>query len=261
MVVPSFNEPTEALAQSLASIRGQTFADFECLVVDESTDPAAAEVCLKCCAEDPRFCYIHPPERLGLAASLNLGIQVARGEYIARFDSDDICMPDRLALQVAYLDAHPDVGVLGGGLEIMAEDGRTLAYRDYPGDHRTIERRMQSTTSVAHPTVMLRRALLQLHGGYSTEFRFAEDLDLWLRLLNRGVQFANLHEVLVRYRQDSTARNPRHWQFNRRARVRNLHARHLPLRLAGIAAVSLWTWLPVSLQERVFKHLLLRHAR
>lgn len=261
MVVPAFNEPTEVLAQSLASIGSQTFADFECLVVDESTDPGLAETCRALCAEDPRFRYINPPRRLGLAASLNLGIQQARGEYIARFDSDDVCMPERLALQVAYLDAHPDVGVLGGGLEIMAEDGRTLAYRDYPRDHRTIERRMHSTTAVAHPTVMLRRSLFEVHGGYATDFRFAEDLDLWLRLLNRGVRFANLGDVLVRYRQDSIVRNPRHWQFNRRARLRNLHVRHLPLRLAGIAAVTLWAWLPVSLQERVFKPLLLRHAR
>jgi len=261
LVVPAFNEPLDVLAQSLGSIRQQTFADFECLVVDESSDAALAQGCRALCSEDPRFRYIRPAQRLGLAGSLNLGLQEAKGELVARFDSDDVCLPERLALQVSFLDAHPEVGVLGGALEVVSEQGQTLAFRDYPQDHTTIERRMQFTNAIAHPTVMLRRSVLLAHGGYGPEFRSAEDLELWLRLLNRGVRFANLGAVLVRYRQDSTVRNRQNWVFNRRARMRNLHLRHLPLRLAGIAAVTVWAWLPQWVQERAFKSLLLRDGR
>ncbi len=257
-VVPSFNEPAQIISQSLASVAAQTFDDFECLVVDESTDPQAAANCRALCAQDPRFRYLRPERRLGLAGSLNLGIAQARGELIARFDSDDLCLPDRLAKQVSFLAEHPEVDVLGGGLEIIDEDGRTLAFRSYPQTHDGIERRMHFTTTIAHPTVMMRRRVIEACGGYNPEFRFAEDLDLWLRLLNHGVQFANLPLVLVRYRQQNTRRSSRHWRFNLRARTRNFGLRRLPQRLLGLAAIALWSSLPDTLQERIFHRLVLR---
>ncbi len=260
VVVPAFNESAEVLAASLGSLRAQTYDDFECLVVDESTRPELAQACRAACELDPRFRYVRPSVRLGLAASLNRGIELACGELIARFDSDDLCMPERLAQQVAYMDAHPEVGVLGGGLEIIAEDGRTLAFRDYPQDHATIEKRFQTTNAIAHPTVMLRKVLIERYGGYDADFRYAEDLELWLRLLNCGVRFTNLGNVLVRYRQDSTARSAHNWQFNRRARWRNFSSRYLPRRVVGLLAVSVWSLLPVRLQEQLFKGLLFRRA-
>jgi glycosyltransferase involved in cell wall biosynthesis len=258
LVVPSFNEDPDVVRASLDSVLAQTMADFECIVVDESTDPRLAEACRACCARDPRFVYIHPAERLGLARSLNLGLERARGALVARFDSDDLCAPDRLALQVAFLDAHPEVGVVGGGLEIMDEAGATLAFRRYPAAHRDIARGMQMTTTLAHPTVMFRRELAQRHGGYNPEFRFSEDLDLWLRWLNAGVVFANLQQVLVRYRQQQTRRHAKHWRYNLRARVRNFGAPYLVRRAAGICCIALWSVLPSPVQESVFRALILK---
>ena len=261
IIIPSFNEEPNIVCASLESIRNQTFPNFECIVVDESTRTEFAEACRALCAEDPRFIYVHPTERLGLPKSLNLAISRARGQLIARFDSDDICMPNRLALQVAYMTAHPDIDVVGGGLEIISESGKLLAFRDYPVDHVTIERRFQTTTPIAHPTVMVRKHIFDQHGGYDPSFRFAEDLDLWLRLLNQGVRFANLKEVLVRYRQQNTRRNPNHWRFNLRARMRNFSTRELPMRLVGICAMAVWGSLPAGLQERMVYGLLLRRSK
>jgi glycosyltransferase involved in cell wall biosynthesis len=261
VVIPAFNEPSDVLALSLGSVYAQTFTDFECIVIDESTDPASAAACRDFCAQDKRFRYVHPESRLGLAASLNMGISLAQGELIARFDSDDVCMPNRLALQVGYMTAYPNVDVVGGGLEIISDAGKTLAFRDYPEDHATIERRFQTTTPIAHPTVMVRKHIFDRHGGYDPSFRFAEDLDLWLRLLNQGVRFANLKEVLVRYRQQNTRRNPVHWRYNLRARTRNFSMRELPMRLVGICAMAVWGSLPVGVQERVVYGLLLRRSK
>lgn len=258
VVVPSFNEPAPVIRQSLASVAAQTFDDFECLVVDDSTDAQAAATCRALCEQDVRFRYLRPEQRLGLAGSLNLGIAQARGELIARFDSDDLCLPDRLAQQVAFMAANPEVDVLGGGLEIIDEGGRTLAFRSYPPTHDEIERRIHFTTTIAHPTVIMRRRVIDAAGGYDPAFRFAEDLDLWLRLLNRGARFANLPEVLVRYRQQNTRRSPRHWRFNLRARTRNFGLRRLPQRLLGLAAIALWISLPDAVQERLFHRLVLR---
>jgi glycosyltransferase involved in cell wall biosynthesis len=261
IVVPAFNEPVAVLTESLDSLLAQTYSDFECLVIDESTNTVSAAACRALCARDPRFIYVRPETRIGLAASLNLGIAMARAELIARFDSDDICMPRRLELQVAFLDAHREIDVLGGGLEIFSEDRKEVTFRTYPSDSRAIEQTFQTTTAIAHPTVMLRKRVLTKHGGYAAEFRFAEDLDLWLRLLNRGVRFANMSEILVRYRQQHTQRNRHHWRFNLKARTRNFSARFFARRIFGICAVAVWGRLPVPVQNKVFESLLLSRGQ
>lgn len=260
-VVPAFNEPPAIIRASLESVRAQSFADFECLVVDESTDPARALACRQLCDEDQRFVYIRPDQRIGLAASLNLGLNRARGEYVARFDSDDLCLPDRLALQVSYLDNHADIGVVGGALEIIDDDDRTLAYRSYPTRHDAIARGIHLTSTLAHPTVMFRRSAGLRFGAYDPAFRFAEDLDLWLRWMNAGVRFGNLPQVLVRYRQTSTRRNRQHWRFNLRARTRNLRLKHVLLRAVGIVGISLWMVLPAAVQEAGFRAAMLGRRR
>jgi glycosyltransferase involved in cell wall biosynthesis len=256
-IVPSFNESPHIIRESLQSVAQQSYINFECIVVDESTDPVSAQACKNICAEDNRFIYVKPKDRLGLAASLNLGLKMARADWVARFDSDDICLPVRLALQMAYLSNNQEVDVLGGGLEIIDEEGATIAFRDYPVDHDSIVRKMHFTTPFAHPTVIYRRELVRNAGGYDCGFRYAEDLDLWLRLLNKKARFANLHEPLVRYRQKCTQRQNKHWHFNLRARLHNFSFQ-MPLhRLAGIAAIASWSLIPSTVQEFMYKRIIL----
>jgi glycosyltransferase involved in cell wall biosynthesis len=261
VVVPSFNEDPHIVRACLESIRTQTFADFECIVVDESTYPELAEACRAICAEDSRFIYVHPTERLGLPKSLNLAISKARGQLIARFDSDDICMPERLALQVTFLQAHPEISVVGGALDIISNEGKFLAHRYYPQTSTAIAKCMQLTTAIAHPTVMYRKVAIERHGGYNPDFRFAEDLDLWLRWMNAGLLFANLPQVLVQYRQDNTRRDQSHWRFNLRARTSNFSNQHSIRRVIGIACIATWVAIPKKAQEQIFKALVLRRRR
>ena len=253
LIVPSFNEPEHTLRASLDSLRQQTFADFECIVVDESTRDELASACQRFCLEDARFIYVRPEQRIGLAASLNLGIARARGELIARFDSDDLCVPDRLAQQVAFLDEHSVVSVVGGALEIIGEDERPIALRNYPSEPEDIARGIHLTNTIAHPTVMFRKSLVTTHGGYNSAFRFSEDLELWLRWMNAGVVFANLPNVLVRYRQEQTRRSSRHWRFNLQARLRNFGRRYWWRRLVGIVCVGAWMLVPEAFQEQFFR--------
>ena len=258
VIVPSFNEEPHIVLASLESIRAQTFTNFECIVVDESTKPELAEACRNVCALDPRFIYIHPPAHLGLAKSLNLAISKARGQLIARFDSDDVCMPERLALQVDFMSRHPEISVVGGALDIINREGSFLSHRCYPQTSSSIAAGMQLTTTIAHPTVMYRREAIDLHGSYDSSFLFAEDLDLWLRWINAGLQFANLPQVLVQYRQDNTHRNNRHWRFNLRARTSNFSMKYLLRRSLGIACIATWIVMPKVLQRNIFKALVLR---
>jgi glycosyltransferase involved in cell wall biosynthesis len=249
--------PPQILLASLQSLAQQSFSDFECVLVDESIEAASLECAAAFCKADPRFRHVIPSERLGLAGSLNLAIQEARAPIVARFDSDDICMPNRLELQIAMMNKMPELGVLGGGLEIMNSDCETLAYRSYPQSHNEVARALHIISPLAHPTVMMRKSVVLAAGGYDPYFRYAEDIDLWLRILKIGGRFGNLPDVLVRYRQNSVIRSAAHWRYNFRARARNFSRPYIFRRLVGLTIVGLWSSLPQAIQRMAFHKLLL----
>ena len=258
VVVPSFNEAPQVLRASLESIRTQTFVDFECIVVDESTRLESSEACRAVCEEDPRFIYVHPTKRIGLSKSLNLAISKSRGELIARFDSDDICMPERLEIQVAFLLANPEITAVGGSMDIVNSEGIFIAHRSYPHKSKDIAKAMQITNAIAHPTVMYRKQAIYLYGGYNPRYRYCEDLDLWLRWINAGLLLNNLPQVLVQYRQDNTRRDHLNWRFNLRVRISNFSTQYLIRRIIGIVFIAAWVAVPGKLQEQIYKAILLR---
>jgi glycosyltransferase involved in cell wall biosynthesis len=258
VVVPCFNESVKNLDESFASLKNQTFSDFECIVIDESTNYESASYCKKLCDSDARFNYVRPKRRLGLAASLNLGISLANTEWVARFDSDDVCLLERFELQVNYLVKNPHIGVLGTGLQIINENGDILAYRNYPSSHDAIVDSFYFTTPIAHPTVLYKKELVVKNHGYNPGFKNSEDLDLWLRLLNAGVVFANLDEPLVKYRQAENKRGRAHWNFNLKARVNNFRIDGFFKRVLGIALIGSWLCIPETLQETIYKKIILR---
>jgi glycosyltransferase involved in cell wall biosynthesis len=235
--------------------------DFECIVVDDSTRSESADACRAFCEADSRFVYIHPPQRLGLSKSLNVGLQAARGRFIARFDADDVNTPDRFRRQMDFLEQHPDVDVVGSNIEITDEKGRTIAFREYPEHHAGIARGMHLTATLANPTTMFRREAYDRMGGYNPDFKFAEDLELWLRWINGGVRFANIQEYLIRYRKQDARRNSTHWRLNLKARTMNFHWSYLPSRVLGIAIVAIWIAMPSRLQAAIFNLALLRKAQ
>lgn len=253
-IVPCFNEDSEVLRKSLSSIANQTYENFECIVVDESTNAKTANLCRELCELDSRFHYLHPQKRLGLAGSLNLGIQRSKGEYIARFDSDDICTPDRFALQAQFLNQNSDIGIVGSSLEIIDNNDLPIGIRAYPIEHCAIEKKFIFSNGIAHPTVMFRKSLLSIVGGaYDPTFRYSEDLEFWLRLLNCDIKFANLPEFLVKYRQQYTNRCGDHWKFNIKARIKNFSAPFRFKKVMGILGIALWMCLPKQSQQFLFK--------
>lgn len=258
ILVPSFNEDPATVEDSFRGIRDQTWPDFECLVIDESTDPHKAEAIRAECAKDVRFRYIRPDSRIGLAGSLNLGLAQSRGGLIARCDSDDVCLPDRLTLQVRFLEEHPEVGIVGGAMEIIDDSGTAVGFRKYPQTHKAILKSMMFTNAMAHPTVLFRRDITDLFGAYDPAFRYSEDLELWLRWLNAGVIFANLPDTLLKYRQQVTVRHSDNWSYNLKARRRNYSSQYLALRVVGMAGIAVWSVIPASLQEYLFRILMFR---
>jgi hypothetical protein len=195
--VLSVHNDLRFLPAAVDSMLGQTFEQFEAILIDDgSTDGSGAYLDSLI---DPRVRVIHNPGNLGLTTSLNIGLDLARSPYIARMDADDICEPDRLARQIEFLDSHPDVGILGTSRQLIDEEGREIVVASATQGDLAIRWKCLLGNPFAHPTVMLRRSVLNTHKfRYADSFR-SEDYELWIRLLQH-TRGENLAEPLLRYR-------------------------------------------------------------
>ena len=184
------------LSVAIDSILAQTYSDFEFLIIDDASSDGSLEIIKSYI--DPRIKLIANPERMGLAANLNRGIQLAGGEYIARMDADDISMPQRLEKQVAFMNANPDIAASGTYVIDMNETGRDLKIRKTL-QGRSLMRWAWMPSPMIHPTVILRKNVVEKF-GYDSSMEPAEDYGLWLRMACAGERLDNLGEVLLRYR-------------------------------------------------------------
>lgn len=187
------------LPLAVESILGQTFRDFEFIIVDDaSTDDTAAYLDGLL---DARVRVIRNEQSVGVARSLNKAIATARGEYIARQDADDVSLPERLEAQASYLDCHPQIAVLGSPATIINGDGDAIGAWHVPFADIDIQWRLLFDNCIIHPSVMIRGSVLRACGGYpeEAEFSLAEDYELWFRI-GRGHGFANLQQRLINFR-------------------------------------------------------------
>lgn len=199
------------LAEAVESVLGQSFGDFELLLLDDGSSDDTPSLIHDYAARDTRVRAIVRGNR-GLVASLNQLIDEAAAPLVARMDADDVCLPERFARQVAFLDAHPEVGVLGTWTEDIDESGAAhpVAAPDHPLTHEDFLGAVeQGLPLLCHPSVMMRRDVVRAVGGYHSAFRHCEDLDLWLRLAS-VTQIANLPERLLRYRHYEEQVSSRH---------------------------------------------------
>jgi len=216
------------LAEAIASIRAQSYRDWEMIVVDDGSTDGSDAVLQAAARSDSRLRVIRQ-ERLGLVAALNRAVAGACGEFLARMDADDRAQPERLGRQQAFMAAHPEIGVLGTA---MRRFGAARGVWRRPVHDADLRAALLFEAPFAHPTVMIRRSIWEAAAGegYREDYRAAEDIDLWERLAPH-TQFANLAEPLLDYRvhagqvtavaTDTMARNG--------ARVRRRWLQHLGL--------------------------------
>jgi glycosyltransferase involved in cell wall biosynthesis len=179
---------------AVESILNQTFTDFEFLIIDDASTDDTVFIIKK--INDSRIQLIEKPLNSGYTNSLNYGLQIAKGRYIARMDGDDISMPERFAQQIAYLESHPDVVVCGTTYKIVGNDKRITL----PENHEAIKIGLLWGNCILHPSVMIRKKMLDDFSiSYDTSKEPAEDYDMWVRLLSLG-KLHNLQEVLMEYR-------------------------------------------------------------
>jgi glycosyltransferase involved in cell wall biosynthesis len=184
------------VARTVDSILAQTFGDFEFLIINDGSTDRSLEILRDYAGRDGRIRLISRPNT-GYVVALNEGLGLARGEFIARIDADDLADPRRLELQVARMRAEPQLVALGSNAYAMDEDGRMLGDYDVPLTHEEIEaNHLRGSSTIHHPAVMLRPQAVKRVGGYRGQFMPCEDFDLWLRLGEVG-RLANLPEKLL----------------------------------------------------------------
>lgn len=191
--VPIFRTNPAHLREAIESVLKQTFVDFELLLLDDCPKDPRESVVRE--FSDPRITYVKNEKRLGIAGARNRLLEMARGEYVAVLDHDDIALPTRLEEQVKFLDAHPEVGVVGSWTE---EIPRKRVIRR-PLTHELIVAYLTQGCAIPHTASMIRRAVLK-DVKYEQEFSPAEDYALWYRLIGK-TRFYNLPKVLTRYRR------------------------------------------------------------
>jgi glycosyltransferase involved in cell wall biosynthesis len=194
VVMPVYNVAPHVEA-TISSVLAQTFTDFELLVLDDcSTDGTAAVVQAM---RDPRIRFIQNARNLGRAGTDNAALPYVRGEYIAKMDGDDLCHPERLARQVAYLDSHPDVNVMGAWMQNF---GASTYLNRYPTTPAAAQVLTLFTLPTGNPSVMLRTRLFREQGmTYDGSLRQTEDYDFFARYV-RALRIATLPEALIQYR-------------------------------------------------------------
>ncbi|MDQ3100052.1 MAG: glycosyltransferase [Bacteroidota bacterium] len=186
------------IGAAIESILSQTYRDLELVIIDDhSTDTTAKRIAAQQ-ANDPRIRVLQNPANIGQLASLNKGILVSRGEFIAIMDADDICDARRIELQVAYLEKNPHVGVVGCLTDAFEEDVSVTRSSGARADSTWLD----GNIVMAHPSMMVRKQIYAFAGLYDTRKRFATlgDYELQSRFGYRGVQMHVIDQVLLHYR-------------------------------------------------------------
>lgn len=231
------------LAESMDSVLGQSWRDFEFVIVDDGSTDGSTEMLQDYAGRDARIRLLRNDARRNLPTSLNLGLRACRAPWIARIDADDVALVDRLAVQLDYLQRHPDVGVLGSSCRHIDAGGRFLGSTRHPDDDARIRLFMAFWCCMVHPTTMFRRDLAERVGGYDTELWTGQDYDFWARLLAH-TRMANLPTDLILYRvhdrsiTQSPERQAVHFQLTAKVH-RGLMSHYLGEELTEVEAMAL----------------------
>jgi len=183
------------LQEAIESILNQTFSDFEFLVIDDASTDSTPQILES--YHDLRIRVIRNHENLGLTTSLNKGLALARGEYIARMDADDISLPERFDKQVAFLDNHPEIALIGTAKQVIDQRGSILG--TYIPPLQPQYRDFLKTNPITHGSVVVRRKILDAYSGYNELFRKSQDYALWLQMAKEQ-KLHNIQDVLYMFR-------------------------------------------------------------
>lgn len=239
------------------SVLKQTFKDFEFIICDDGSVDYGKNLIKSLEKLDTRVKVIRNEENKGLAFSLNQCIKIAKGEYIARMDDDDVSMENRLELEKEFLDRNKRIDFVGTNIKYIDDNNHVWGERylkEYP-----VKEDLLLNSPFVHPSMMIRKSVFDKYGAYSVEriTRRAEDYDLWMRLYSKGIKGANLQKNLLKYREGKTAGKKRKFIYRIDelcVRYRGFKRNHLyPLGLIYVLKPLIMGVIPYSVVKYIHK--------
>lgn len=195
IILPTFNDE-KYLEASIISIIEQEFENFELIIINDGSTDNSEKIINKF-LNDKRIVYIKNEINQGIVKSLNLGLELAKGDYIARFDGDDIALKNRLLVQKKFLDEHDDIFLVGSSVIVIDENGKHLGLMRKKNNYKKLAKILPFTNSLVHPSIIFRN---NKKYKYREKAIYSEDYDLYLRILSDGYNITNIEEPLIKYR-------------------------------------------------------------
>ena len=203
VIMSNYNTPEEYLRASIESVLNQTYSNFEFIIIDDCSTDASLDIIRS--YKDERIVVLENSQNLGITKSLNQGLEIAKGEFIARMDADDICLPERFEKQVCYLQEHPDTIVCGTGVELIGDwqerHSNKFICREIPEQELfKIYLLFGNYPNIVHPTAMFNHRIIKENNiKYDEKYPVAQDYKMWVTCCNYG-ECINMKETLLYYR-------------------------------------------------------------
>ena len=210
VILPTYNR-REYIAKAIESVWRQSYKNLELIIIDDASTDATRELVGAFSKHNPKITILHNEINLGIVASLNKGITMAQGKYIARLDDDDVwCDDKKIEKQVDFLEKNPEYCLVGGGVIKIDKNGKEIVRYLLPKEDEYIRKTILVNNVFAHTTVLFRKDIFQKVGGYDEQFAFIEDWDLWLKM-GKASKFYNFQEFFVFY-LDQEHDDPYHYR-------------------------------------------------
>ena len=202
VVIPAYNAE-QYLPDAIDSILKQSFQDIEIIIIDDHSKDRSWEVIQEFAKRDSRIRAYRNSRNLGIAGNRNKGTSLATGKYLVWQDADDISLPTRIEKQFQFMESHPDVGIVGGYIELF-RGCKTIAVRKYSPDDTSLRRCIFRYSPIAQPAAMIRLEALHKAGEYNLNYPPAEDIDMTFRI-GEYYKLANIEEIVLRYRESDVS--------------------------------------------------------
>ncbi len=206
VIMPVYNSE-KYLKEATDSILSQTYTDFEFIIIDDCSSDSSVKIIEE--YEDNRIVFIKNEENLGVAKTLNRGLSICKGEFIARMDSDDISLSERFEKQLKYLEENKNTAVVSCGVQTFCDDKIISETGWSNSEPAKIKKDLFFSCAIAHPTVMMRTSAIKEVGGYDPDYNGVEDYELWCRVSEK-YDIASVNDVLFKYRvhENQVSRKP-----------------------------------------------------
>lgn len=225
VIMPAYNVK-KYIAEAIESILSQTYSNWELIIADDASTDTTREVVSNYVDKDLRIKLICLDKNSGPVIARNKAIGKSSGEYLAMLDADDVSLPDRLAKQVGFLEYNKDIDFVGSSAELIDENGETVGRKTKPLTHEEIKFPLLLQTQFVMSSVILRKKAFAEACGFDNAYLYAEDYDMWTKLLTLGKKCANIPKVLIQYRiQPQSVTHMSHTQLIQERNALNINAR------------------------------------